>query len=170
MSYHDRADGGPASLARQREIQFASASASASPRLSLLEAHGATVQPRSLTKGSVPLIQVSESDRVKEVVPMRAAGLADSLPFRRFIKSDALEVCANGETLAVFPREAQSAWASFASQLPAARIQSGTADEEFDISAERATISLPRRRSPNDEDVRRPSLRPARSSPNCHPA
>ena len=125
MSYHDRADGGL--FAAAAEMQFASRIGIRLTLDSLLEAHGATVLNTLFNEELGALIQVP-SDRVKEVVAeMRAAGLADCCHFvGEFIKSDALEVCANGETLAVFPREKlQSAWSEASHLIARGPRQSG---------------------------------------------
>ena len=107
------------------------------------------------------MIQVP-SDRVKEVVAeMRAAGLADCCHFvGEFIKSDALEVCANGETLAVFPREKlQSAWSEASHLIARGRDNPACADEEFEgISAERATNLIAKTTFNVDEDIAAPFI------------
>ena len=148
MSYHDRADGGL--FAAAAEMQFASR---IGIRLTLLN----TLFNEELGA----LIQVP-SDRVKEVVAeMRAAGLADCCHFvGEFIKSDALEVCANGETLAVFPREKlQSAWSEASHLIARGRDNPACADEEFEgISAERATNLIAKTTFNVDEDIAAPFI------------
>ena len=159
MSYHDRADGGL--FAAAAEMQFASRIGIRLTLDSLLEAHGATVLNTLFNEELGALIQVP-SDRVKEVVAeMRAAGLADCCHFvGEFIKSDALEVCANGETLAVFPREKlQSAWSEASHLIARGRDNPACADEEFEgISAERATNLIAKTTFNVDEDIAAPFI------------
>ena len=159
MSYHDRADGGL--FAAAAEMQFASRIGIRLTIDSLLEAHGATVLNTLFNEELGALIQVP-SDRVKEVVAeMRAAGLADCCHFvGEFIKSDALEVCANGETLAVFPREKlQSAWSEASHLIARGRDNPACADEEFEgISAERATNLIAKTTFNVDEDIAAPFI------------
>ena len=159
MSYHDRADGGL--FAAAAEMQFASRIGIRLTLDSLLEAHGATVLNTLFNEELGVLIQVP-SDRVKEVVAeMRAAGLADCCHFvGEFIKSDALEVCANGETLAVFPREKlQSAWSEASHLIARGRDNPACADEEFEgISAERATNLIAKTTFNVDEDIAAPFI------------
>ena len=161
MSYHDRADGGL--FAAAAEMQFASRIGIRLTLDSLLEAHGATVLNTLFNEELGALIQVP-SDRVKEVVAeMRAAGLADCCHFvGEFIKSDALEVCANGETLAVFPREKlQSAWSEASHLIARGRDNPACADEEFEgISAERATNLIAKTTFNVDEDIAAPFIAP----------
>jgi len=159
MSYHDRADGGL--FAAAAEMQFASRIGIRLTLDSLLEAHGATVLNTLFNEELGALIQVP-SDRVKEVVAeMRAAGLADCCHFvGEFIKSDALEICANGETLAVFPREKlQSAWSEASHLIARGRDNPACADEEFEgISAERATNLIAKTTFNVDEDIAAPFI------------
>ena len=159
MSYHDRADGGL--FAAAAEMQFASRIGIRLTLDSLLEAHGATVLNTLFNEELGALIQVP-SDRVKEVVAeMRAAGLADCCHFvGEFIKSEALEVCANGETLAVFPREKlQSAWSEASHLIARGRDNPACADEEFEgISAERATNLIAKTTFNVDEDIAAPFI------------
>ena len=159
MSYHDRADGGL--FAAAAEMQFASRIGIRLTLDSLLEVHGATVLNTLFNEELGALIQVP-SDRVKEVVAeMRAAGLADCCHFvGEFIKSDALEVCANGETLAVFPREKlQSAWSEASHLIARGRDNPACADEEFEgISAERATNLIAKTTFNVDEDIAAPFI------------
>ncbi|WP_417225645.1 phosphoribosylformylglycinamidine synthase [Sutterella wadsworthensis] len=159
MSYHDRADGGL--FAAAAEMQFASRIGIRLTLDSLLEDHGATVLNTLFNEELGALIQVP-SDRVKEVVAqMRAAGLADCCHFvGEFIKSDALEVCANGETLAVFPREKlQSAWSEASHLIARGRDNPACADEEFEgISAERATNLIAKTTFNVDEDIAAPFI------------
>lgn len=159
MSYHDRADGGL--FAAAAEMQFASRIGIRLTLDSLLEAHGATVLNTLFNEELGALIQVP-SDRVKEVVAeMRAAGLADCCHFvGEFIKSDALEVCANGETLAVFPREKlQSAWSETSHLIARGRDNPACADEEYEgISAERATNLIAKTTFNVDEDIAAPFI------------
>lgn len=170
MSYHDRADGGL--FAAAAEMQFASRIGIRLTLDSLLEVHGATVLNTLFNEELGALIQVP-SDRVKEVVAeMRAAGLADCCHFvGEFIKSDALEVCANGETLAVFPRENSSPpGAKLRISLPAAATIRPAQMKSLKASLPSARrISLPRRRSMSTKTSPRPSLPPAfvRRLPSC---